>query len=179
MPGRADRRRSLEERLLVRFPLVARVAARALMRLSPSSRVRRAGIAHFVRQQYAAANRRDFEVVLVGLDPAFEYRPSRDLAPPDVEEVFRGHEGYLRLWEYWLDAFGDIRWDPQEILDLGQSLLVTTEQRGRGVGSGVAVSKPVFQLFTVRDGMIARQDDFLDRSEALAAAAGAPVGWPS
>jgi hypothetical protein len=34
----------------------------------------------------------------------------------------------------------------------------------------VAVSEPVFQLFTFRRGLVVRQEDFLDRSEALAAA---------
>jgi hypothetical protein len=33
------------------------------------------------------------------------------------------------------------------------------------------VSEPVFQLFTVRRGLVVRQEDFLDRSKALEAAA--------
>ena len=95
---------------------------------------------------YAAANRRDFDVVLVGFDRELEYRPSPDLTPPDMEPVFHGYDGYRRLWRYWLDAFEDIRWDPEEMLDFGDALLVSAHQRGHGAGSGVAVSKPVFQL---------------------------------
>jgi hypothetical protein len=49
-----------------------------------------------------------------------------------------------------LDAFEDIRWDPEEILDFGDRFLVTARQRGHGSGSGVAVSEPVFQLFKLR-----------------------------
>jgi ketosteroid isomerase-like protein len=94
---------------------------------------------------------------------------SGDLLPPDLETVFYGHDGYRQLWRYWLDAFEDIRWDPEEILDFGDKFLVTTQQRGRGSGSGVAVSEPVFQLFTVRRGLVVRQEDFLDRSKALEA----------
>jgi hypothetical protein len=94
--------------------------------------------------------------------------------PPDLDPVFYGRDGYLRLWQYWLDAFWDIQWEPEEILDFGDRFLVTTQQRGRGSGSGVAVSEPVFQLFTLRQGLIVRQEDFLDRSEALEA-----VGPPS
>jgi hypothetical protein len=70
----------------------------------------------------------------------------------------------------WLDAFEDIRWDPEEILDLGDKLLVRTQQSGHGSGSGVAVSRPVFQLFTFRRALVVRQEDFLDRSKALEAA---------
>ena len=71
---------------------------------------------------------------------------------------------------YWLDAFEDIRWDPEEMLDFGgKQFLVTTQQTGHGSGSGVAVSKPVFQLFTLRRGLVVRQEDFVDRSKALEA----------
>ena len=96
--------------------------------------------------------------------------PSGELLPPDLEPTFDGRDGYLRLWRYWLDAFEDIRWDPEEILDLGDKLLVTTQQRGHGSGSGVAVSEQVFQLFTFRRGLVVRQEDFLDHSKALKAA---------
>jgi ketosteroid isomerase-like protein len=167
---RASQRRSLDERLYVRFPALYRLLAGALMRLPPQSRLRRWIVGRRIWRAYAAANRGDFDSVLVGWDPRSEYRPSGDLMPPDLEAVFHGHDGYLRLWRYWLDAFEDIRWDPEEVLDLGDRLLVTTQQSGHGSGSGVAVSEPVFQLFTFRRGLVARQEDFLDRSKALEAA---------
>jgi SnoaL-like domain len=126
-------------------------------------------LARAVGLAYAAANRRDFDLVLVGWDPRSEYHPSGDLLPPDLEAVFYGHDGYRQLWRYWLDAFEDIRWDPEEILDFGDTFVVTTQQRGRGSGSGVAVSEPVFQLFKLRRGLVVRQEDFLDRSKALEA----------
>jgi ketosteroid isomerase-like protein len=75
-----------------------------------------------------------------------------------------------QLWRYWLEAFSDIRWEPEEILDLGDRFLVTARQSGTGSGSGVAVSAPVFQLFTLRDGLVLRQEDFRDRAKALEAA---------
>jgi hypothetical protein len=69
-----------------------------------------------------------------------------------------------------MDAFADLRWDPQEIFDFGDRNLVTARQSGRGSGSGVAVSVSVLQLFTLRGGLVTRQDDFLERSQALHAA---------
>ena len=168
---RASRRRTFDERVFLRFPSLARVLAGALSRLPPQSRLRRSIVVRRTRRAYAAGNRRDFDVVLAGMDlGAYEYRPSRDLLPPDLEEVFRGQEGYLTLWRYWTEAFGDIRWDPEEVLDLGEKLLVTTKQSGHGSGSGIRMSKPVYQLFTIRSGLVASQEDFLDRAEALAAA---------
>jgi ketosteroid isomerase-like protein len=168
---RASRQRTLDQRVYVHFPTLYRLLADAVSRLSPRSRLRRLILARSVALAYAAANRRDFEVVLIGIDPEIEYRPSADMMPPDLETAFHGHDGYLQLWRYWLDAFEDIRWDPEEMLDLGDTFLVTARQRGHGSGSGVAVSEPVFQLYELRRGIVVRLDDFLDRSKALEAAA--------
>ena len=174
---RARQRRTLDQRLILRFPAFYRLLSAVFMRLPPRSRLRRLMLARAVGLAYAAANRRDFDLVLVGWDPGSEYHPSGDLLPPDLEAVFYGHDGYRQLWRYWLDAFDDIRWDPEEILDFGDRFLVTTQQSGRGSGSGVAVSEPVFQLFTLRAGLVVRQEDFLDRSKALEAAS--PGEYPT
>jgi SnoaL-like domain len=122
LSGRASQRRSLDERLSVRFPALYRRLADAFMRLSSRSRLRRSAVARRVQRAYAAANRRDFDLVLLGWDAGSQYRPSADLMPPDVEPVFHGHDGMRQLWRYWLDAFEDIRWEPEEILDFGDSL---------------------------------------------------------
>ena len=152
------------------FPPFVRLLGGAFVRLPPRSRLRRSLIARRLWQAYAAANRRDFDSVLIGWDPESEYHPSADLIAPDQDAVFYGHDGYLQLCRYWLAVFEDIRWDPEEILDFGDRLVVTTQQRGRGSGSGVGVSKPVFQLFTLRRGLVVRQEDFADRDQALEAA---------
>ena len=166
----AGQRRALDERLFVRFPGCFRVLSNVLSRLPPRSRLRRPIIARRIGRAYAAANRRDFELVLLGLDPANEYRPGSDLIAPDQSAVFFGHDGYLEMWRNWLGAFEDLRFDPEEILDFGDMFLVTARQSAHGAGSGVAVSKPVFQLFKTRRGMVLWQRDFGDRSEALEAA---------
>ena len=171
LPGGAGQRRTLDERLRVRFPTFFRAFNDAVLRLPPRSRLRRAALARAIIRAYAAANRRDFELIFTSNDPgAYEYCPSADLLPPDFDTVYQGHQGYLDFWQRWLDAFPDIRWDPEEIIDLGQKALVTTRQSGHGSGSGLAVSERVFQLFTFRRGLVIRQEDFLDRSQALEAA---------
>jgi SnoaL-like domain len=171
-PGhRASQRRTLDERLWVRFPGLRRLSGRALFRLRPRSRLRQSILARAFSRAYAAANRRDFELILVGNDPGrYEYHPSVEFLPPDMDAVYHGHEGYRQFWRQWLDAFEDIRWDPEEIVDFGEKALVTTQQSGHGSGSGVAVSQPVFQLFTFRQGLVIRQEDFASRSKALEAA---------
>jgi ketosteroid isomerase-like protein len=167
---KASQRRTLDERVFLRFPALFRLLANALTRLPLRSRLRRLMLARSLQRGYAAVNRRDFDVVLMRSDPGVEYRPSGDLMPPDLEAVFYGHDGYLKLWRRWFDAFEDLRWDPEEILALGDKVLVTAQQRGHGSGSGVAVSEPVFQLFKLRRGLSVSQEDFLDRTKALEAA---------
>lgn len=168
--GSTSERRALEECVAIGFPALAHALGRAFTRLPPGSRLRRLIVTRRIQQTYAAANRRDYDSVLAGWAPDSEYRPSRDLMPPDLDPVFHGHDGMHQLWRYWRDAFEDIRWHPEEILDFGDKILVTAQQTGHGSGSGVAVSQPVFQLFTLRAGLVLKQEDFLDRSEALEAA---------
>ena len=155
--------------MFVRFPLVYRWLSEKLMQLPPS-RLRRSLVARRIGRAYAAANRRDFELILTGLDPETEYRPGADLIAPDQDRVFHGHEGYLQMWRNWLGAFEDLRFDPEELLDLGDLFLVTARQRAHGSRSGLAVSQPVFQLFKVERGLVVWQRDFSDRADALEAA---------
>jgi hypothetical protein len=171
LSARASRRRSFDERLRAPFPAPFRWLGGVLLRLPPSSRLRRPILARLMARAYAAANRRDFELIFTFNDSElYEYRPSVHLIPPDFDPVYHGNEGYRRFWRLWLEAFEDIRWDPEEILDFGEKVLVTTRQSAHGAGSGVAVSETVFQLFTLRRGLVIRQEDFLDRSQALEAA---------
>lgn len=170
LSGSASQRRTLDERLFVRLPVLYRLLAEGFSRLPPRSRLRQVMLARRMGRAYAAANRRDFDLILTGLDPETEYRPAADLIAPDQDAVFSGHHGYLQMWRNWLEAFEDLRFDPEEVLDLGDTFLVTAQQRGHGSGSGVAVSQPVFQLFKVRRGLVVWQHDFRDRSDALAAA---------
>ncbi|HKP90183.1 MAG TPA: nuclear transport factor 2 family protein [Thermoleophilaceae bacterium] len=170
---RSARHRSLDERLSVRFPWAFRPVVAAVLRLPAGSRLRGAALARSMSRAYAAANRRDFELILTFNDPdRYEYRPSRAFLPPDMDTVYHGADGYRRFWRLWLDAFENIRWDPEEIVDFGEKVLVKARQSGRGSGSGVAVSESVFQVFTFSRGMVVRQEDFLDRDDALRAVRG-------
>jgi ketosteroid isomerase-like protein len=160
--------RSLDERILVRFPALARRLGAAWSRLPQHSRLRRVMLVRFLRQGNAAANRRDFDVALRTFDPGIEWSPAQIF--PDPDPTYYGHDGYREVWRLLLDAFEDLRLDPKEVLDLGDHLLITTEISGHGTGSGVSIRQRMFLLYTLRQGLVVREDDFLDRSEALEAA---------
>ncbi len=140
----------------------------AWVRLPRNSRLRRALLVRRICQGFAAANRRDFDFLLTGLDPGVEYH-FPEAWQIDFDPVYHGHDGYRAAWRVMLDAFEDARLDPEEMLDLGDRVLVTSTQSGHGAGSGVPHREPLFQLFTLRRGLVVRQDDFQDRAEALEA----------
>jgi ketosteroid isomerase-like protein len=168
---RAGQRRTLDERLFVRFPVLYRMIADRVMRLSPGSQLRRLVLVRVSTRVAAAVNRRDFDVLFLALDPGIEYHPADDQRPPGMDAVRHGHDGYEEVWRQMIDAFEDFHAEPEEVLDLGDQLLATTQYRGHGTGSGVPVNIPFFQLFRLRRGLVVWQQDFSDRSEALEAAA--------
>lgn len=167
---RAAGHRSPDERLLVRFPAVYPYVGRFWSRLPPRSRLRRMMLSRGVPRTCAALNRRDFAAFLVGIHPGIEFRGTRDVFGPDQTEAAHGHTGVLEFLQAWFDAIGDLRYDPEEVLDLGDRFLVTMRMSGHGSGSGVAVSRQFFVLSHLRRGWVVKQENFLDRSTALEAA---------
>jgi hypothetical protein len=140
------------------------------MRLPPQYRFRRAWLRRLAGRALAAANRRDFSVLLLGMGPAVEYHPADDQRPPGMEPVSHGHDEYEMVWRQLMDAFEDFRGEPVEIFDLGDTLLSEVQYTGHGSGSGVPVTVPLFQLFRLRKGLVVWQKDFSRREEALQAA---------
>ena len=166
------RRRTLDERIFVRFPGLVRVVASAWSRLPPGSRLRRAYLSRVVRHGFAAANRRDFDVVVLALEPDMEFQiadsPAARFLPPDLLGVHRGPDGYRWVWERGLEAL-EYTIHCEEVIDLGDRLFVAGRQRGHGRSSGIALDLPLFQLYTLRRGLVVRQVDFSDAEEALEA----------
>jgi ketosteroid isomerase-like protein len=166
------RHRTVDERIFVRFPALARAFASIWSRLPKHSRLRRVILLRLVGQAASAANRRDFDVLLSGFDPDIEYRvvEGGSMIAPDQVGIHHGHGGYREVWRKWLEAFEDIRLESEELIDLGDRLFSVTRMYAHGSGSGVPVSNCSFQLFTFRGGLVVRQEDFLDREKALKAA---------
>ena len=165
-----SQRRILEERLFIRFPGLYRLFADAWMRLPLRSRLRRLFLRRFVGRACAAANRRDFDLVVIGVDPSIEYHPRNDLMSLDLDSVFYGRDGYMTVWRAMAEAFDDVRVVPEEVLDLGDTLVSTAVVSGIGSGSGVPVSAQLFQVARLRRGLVVWQRDFGDRAGALEAA---------
>lgn len=166
-------RRTLEERVLLRFPMLVRAVGSAYLRLPPSSRLRRALTVRNARRTAAAFNRRDLDVVLQLLDPEVEFEAPESLVggylPPDMPRIHYGHEGYKRMFEGLLEVWADLELRPEEVIDFGDRVLIAVRMTGHGRQSGVALDTALFQVVTLRDGLIVQQKDFADRDAAVEA----------
>jgi ketosteroid isomerase-like protein len=171
---RAAQRRTLDESLYVRFPGLLLRVGQAWMGLPPSSRFRRLMLTRLIQRGCAAANRRDFDLLMCGFDPAIELELPESLAggflPPDLLGVHRGHESYRRMWESLIEAWPDLKLKPEEVMDFGEGLLSAVRLTAHGRHSGIPLEQPIFQVFTMRRGLMIRQQDFADRQQALKAA---------
>lgn len=164
------RQRTVIEHMLVRLPFLARRLASALARLPPHSALRRRLLAWVIRSGAEAANRRDFDYLFLALDPEIEFRFSGEFSPPDLVGWHHGHDGYQRIWQAALETWEDFRLEFEEVIDLGDRLVICGHQLGHGTASGVLVSRPLFQVHTLRNGLVIRQEDFSDRTQAFEAA---------
>src|SRR5919109_383979 len=114
-------RRTLDQRLFLRFPRLAAASSRLFMNLPPRSRLRQAAVARAVRLAGEAYTRRDLDAVVLGWDPEFEYRTDRGWAQSGlVEPCYRGLESYRKYIEATSEVWGGQNYlVPEELIDLG------------------------------------------------------------
>jgi ketosteroid isomerase-like protein len=146
----------------------------AVLRLPRRSKVRQWLVTYWVRRSYEIVNRRDFDLALAAQDPDVVIRYAPDPAgrvPPDLVGEFRGREGFHRAWDAWLEAFEDLRLEPEDVVDLGDDrLLIGLHSIGRGTGSGVPADVRGFTLYRFRAGRVVEHQFFFDRDQAEEAA---------
>jgi uncharacterized protein len=125
-----------------------------------------------VRRGYEAFARGGIEAVMDfvssgPVSPELEWIP-----PPDAPThgVYRGRDEAEAEFYEWSGQFEDYAWEPSEFIDAGDRVLVIGRQRGRGKGSGAAVSAQEFHVWTIQAGKMVRMEMFRERSEAVRAA---------
>jgi ketosteroid isomerase-like protein len=173
-PTSVRRHRKLDEWVWSLFPGLMPFSTRIVLRLPLSSRLRYRLVNYWVRRSYEIVNRRDFELALGAQHPDVLIRYAPDpggFIPPDLVGDYHGADGFRVAWTRWLDAFEDLRVEPDEVVDLGdERLLVGIRAVGRGSGSGIEVAQHGFTLYTFRDGLVASHEFFSDRELAEQAA---------
>jgi ketosteroid isomerase-like protein len=166
----ADSRRRLEERLALRVPYIQSLVTRVWWKRPPRSRLRQAIVRRLVRQSFEAANRGDYEVTFALYDRDVELIPPTGLVRLGDEASYRGLEARVRYERNWRAEWGDFRYEPDELRDLGDRFLVIGRIRSSGLSSGAAIDTDFANLFTLSAGKVIREQVFFNRAEALKAA---------
>jgi ketosteroid isomerase-like protein len=123
------------------------------------------------RRGYEALAAGDLETVIGLVDPDVQvevYTGRPDL--PDTL-TFRGHAGFLENLRSLYEVFDDIEVVPEEFIHVGDELVVTIYTSGHGRASGIAVENRVVHVWTIEGGRATRFRVYLDKQQALAAAA--------
>jgi ketosteroid isomerase-like protein len=115
-----------------------------------------------------ACNARDFDAALALARPDFEMTEAPAL--PGAHRL-SGHEELRRYFEGWLRQWSDWSWQADEIVDAPRGQVFLDARLALlGLRSNAWVERRWAYVFTVRDGMLARQHGFDDRATALDAA---------
>lgn len=164
-------RRTLDQRLALRFPRLSTAFTRLIARLPPGSRIRQAAVWRAVRLALEAYNRRDMEAVGIGYHPDFEYRPARNWVEAGLlEPSYRGLEGHRRYVASTAEVFGaEVYVKPVELIDAGDKLVVLSNVPMRAQASGIELTEAFALVFTVKDGQLIQTQEYYDFAEALEA----------
>jgi uncharacterized protein len=87
-----------------------------------------------------------------------------------VAGTYRGHEGIQTLLRLTAEVFDEFRYEVEEMVDEGDSVVVLGRIRARGVQSGATGTQHGALVFELRDGRVVAYRSYLSREEALKAA---------
>src|SRR5439155_21237223 len=107
----------------------------------------------------------------VQLVPDFALHERSEL--PDAK-VYRGPGEAKEFWRKTMDVFAEVRWEPQEYIDLGHAVVAKTTVTATGRGSDVPTEMDETDVFWFRDGLIVRLQGFASKEQALEAAGLSP-----
>jgi ketosteroid isomerase-like protein len=121
-----------------------------------------------VRATVDAINRGDLNQALEAAHEDLEADWSNSIAP--YSGAYRGRERVRELFESYLEAWEEFRWEPQEIIEVDEArVIVINHIRMRGRGSGVEVDATGAQLWTVTGGKVRSLKIYQSKADALEA----------
>lgn len=118
-----------------------------------------------VRRFWDARNAGDHEAACAELDPDVVVDLSRSRSP--YRGVRHGHGGYRRLIREAGEGWGNIRFDAEEIIDLGEYVVVVSHLSVRGRSSGIEMRGSGANAFRVSGGRIVEFVLYQTKDEAL------------
>jgi ketosteroid isomerase-like protein len=163
-------RRGVDERIFLRFRAVVTSFTRVAWHLRPGSRLRRTVLHRAAQTGFAAINRGDLESGFLLYHPEVEIITPSQLVAMGFEAAYRGREARFDYQRRWTLEWGQMRFQPTEMLDLGERVLFVGRIAGVGISSGAAVDSEWAVLYTLSEGQVVREQPFFDHQEAFVAA---------
>ena len=119
---------------------------------------------------FEAFARGDIGAVAENIDPDFQIEDSILI---DASSSVRGVEALQENTDKLREAFGDVSWEPQEIVELGDQILVRVRVEGEGRTTSLAMGQlnpDIGHLWRLRDGRAVSLKIYRTWGEARAAA---------
>jgi ketosteroid isomerase-like protein len=116
-----------------------------------------------VREVFAAYGRGDLSEAMAHYAPEIVFNPAE-------ERPIHGRDAVVAYIQRWEEPWEDYEAEAEEVLDAGDSVVVTFHVKARGKASGIDIDARSHQVYRLRDGKLIRMDEYLERSDALEAA---------
>ena len=105
-----------------------------------------------VRRAIRFFNSGDLDRALEETHEDFEMDWSNSIGP--LKGIYRGRPQVQELWTTFREAWREVRWDPEEIIDVDETrVILVNHVRMRGWGSGIEVDATGVQLWTISDSL--------------------------
>ena len=123
-----------------------------------------------VRAGFEALREGGVEALLALIHPEFEVTtPAALTAEPDT---YRGHDGIRRYFDSFYDAMDKIDFEPEQLIEVGDRVVVPMTVRARGRTTGIETEQRIVQIWELRDGKAIRVEVYATLEEAIAVASG-------
>ena len=119
-----------------------------------------------VRRAYEAFNSGHLEPFLGLLDERFVYKTRGELPGGGT---FEGADAFKDRIDALREVFGEVLFDPQEVIDAGGCIVAVLHQIARGRASGVTLDQEITHVWTIRDGRATELCVYSRREQALEA----------
>jgi ketosteroid isomerase-like protein len=138
-------------------------SSRRAVRLGPGGARRNLEV---VDAAFDAYGRGDMEALVKLADPTLVVSQPAEM--PETQ-TFRGRRGFIEAIDAWAEAWDDFRLARIRTRAVGEHVVTTVHQRGRGKWSGAEVEGTFTFVFTVKAGKFVRWRMFGDEVRALEA----------
>ena len=119
-----------------------------------------------IRLAYDAFNKGDSDPMFALLDDEFTYRARAELPGGGA---FEGVEAFRSRIAELEEVFAELRFEPQEIIDAREHVVVVLCQIARGRSSGAGVEQPIVHVWRIEAGRGKELRVYGQRAEALEA----------